>query len=79
MLNERLDLYYDKLKEFPAKYDRESKSGTPVPTWEGGGSDTNYPIHWNHLLGHILYPIRLKYLQNIKLGILHRNDEGDYL
>lgn len=78
ILNQRLDAYYEDLKKFPAIYDRESKSGTPVPIWEGGKSNTNYPISWNNILGHILYPIQLNYLKNIKLGIPHRADRGNY-
>lgn len=77
-LNYKLDLFYDELKNNPAKYDRESKSGSPIPLWEGGKLKTNYPIYWCYILGHILYPIFLKYINHIKLGIPDRNDNNNY-
>jgi len=77
-VNDRLDFFYNELKKNPAKYDRESKCGAPIPRWEGGKLNTNYPIYWNYILGHILYPIYLKYINHIKLGIPHRNDVGNY-
>lgn len=77
-LNNRLDFLYDELKKNPAKYDRESKCGAPIPRWEGGNLNTNYPIYWNYILGHILYPIYLKHIDRIKKGIPHRNDHGNY-
>lgn len=77
-LNEKLDFFYEKLKENPAKYDRESACGCPVPKWEGGQLDTKYPIHWNTILGYILYPIYLKHIKNIRKGIPNRNDNNKY-
>ena len=76
-LNEKLDFFYEKLKKNPAKYDRESACGCPVPKWEGGQLDTKYPIHWNTILGYILYPIYLKHIKNIKKGIPSRI-KGNY-
>lgn len=77
-LNNRLDFFNDELKKNPAKYDRESKCGAPIPRWEGGKLNTNYPIYWNYILGHILYPIYLKHIGHIKKSIPHRNDHGNY-
>jgi hypothetical protein len=33
---------------------------------KGGKLNTNYPIYWNYILGHILYPIYLKHIDHIK-------------
>lgn len=78
-LNNRLDIHYEKLKENPAKFDRESKSGSPVPRWEKGyKQETEYPIYWCYILCHIVLPIYLKYFKHIKLGIPRRNDKGKY-
>lgn len=78
-LNEKLDFFYDKLKENPAKYDRETACGCPGPVWEKEATlSTNYPIHWNTILGYILYPIYLNHIKHIKLGIPNRTDNGNY-
>jgi len=69
LLHERLDYYYEELKENPAKYSRESKSGTPKPKWEGGSLDTKYPISWNRILGQIVYPLQLQYLNKFQIKI----------
>ena len=69
LLNKRMDFYYEKLKENPAKYPRESASGTPKPVWEGGKLNTKYPISWNRILGQINYPLQEKYIQHIKSGL----------
>jgi hypothetical protein len=68
-LNKRMDYYYNDLKKHPAKYPRESKNGSPIPSWEGKTNKTNYPILWNRILGQIIYPLQLKYLKNIEYGI----------
>jgi hypothetical protein len=77
-LNTRLDKFYENLKKHPARFDRESKCGAPIPRWEGGNLKTNYPIYWNYILGHILYPIQIRYLKYIKLGIPHITNSKDY-
>ena len=77
-LNKRMDFYYNKLKKNPAKFPRESADGTPKPSWEGGNSNTKYPLSWNRILGQIIYPIQLKYLNNIKHGIKNA-DDSNYL
>ena len=69
LLNKRMDYYYEKLKENPAKYPRESASGTPKPIWEGGKINTKYPISWNRILGQINYPLQIKYINNIKQNV----------
>ena len=77
-LNKRLDNFYQELKKYPAKFDRESKNGTPKPSWEGGNFNTKYPICWNRILGQILYPLQLYYLDKITKGIPERSDNGKY-
>ena len=69
LLNKRMDFYYEKIKENPAKYPRESRDGTPKPEWEGGKLNTKYPISWNRILGQINYPLQEKYIQHIKSGL----------
>ena len=64
-----MDIHYEKLKKNPAKFPRESKSGTPKPIWEGGTSKTNYPIIWYEILGNINFPLQVKYLSHIKIGL----------
>lgn len=71
-LNKRLDFFYEDLKKYPAKFGRESKNGTPRPTWEGGNFNTKYPICWNRILGQILYPLQLDYLDRVTKGIPKR-------
>ena len=75
-LNKRMDYYYEELKKNPAKYPRESASGTPTPVWEGGNLNTKYPITWNRILGQINYPLQLKYINNIKqtVPIINRHN-----
>ena len=77
-LIKRMDFYYNKLKKNPAKFPRESTHGTPKPVWEGGKTNTKYPIGWNRILGQIIYPIQLKYLNHIKHGIKDA-DDSNYL
>lgn len=77
-LNNRLDYFYEELKKNPAKFDRESKNGTPYPSWEGGNLNTKYPICWNRILGQIFYPLQLDYPDRITKGIPKRNDRGNY-
>lgn len=77
-LNKRLDNFYEELKQHPAKFDRESKNGTPKPWWEGGNFNNNYPISWTRILGQILYPLQLDYLDRITKGIPKRADRGKY-
>jgi hypothetical protein len=68
-----MDVYYKKLKQNPAKFPRESKSGTPEPFWEGGSLKTNYPIIWNEILGSINFPLQVKYLSHIKTSLTKPN------
>lgn len=74
----RLDNFCNALQKHPAKYDRESKNGIPKPTWEGGTLNTKYPICWNRILGQILYPLQLNYLDRVAKGIPKRADNGNY-
>jgi len=70
-LHKRLDFYLEELRKFPGRFPRESKDGSPCPSWEGGVVDKvyKYPIGWNRILGQIVYPLELKYLDHIKKGI----------
>lgn len=77
-LHQRMDNYYPLLKKYPAKFSRESKSGTPCPVWEGAKLNTKYPISWNRILGQILFPLQLNYLDRIIKGIPNRADGGNY-
>jgi hypothetical protein len=66
-LHKKLDYDHEELKKHPARFDRESSDGVPVPSWEGGNiENTEYPIGWNHILGRINYPLQLQYLDRIK-------------
>jgi hypothetical protein len=78
-LHDRLDYYFNDLKNNPAKFSRESKDGSPMPYWEGGQKNTLYPLGWNRILGQILYPLQLYFLKNIQKGIPDRADNGNYL
>ena len=78
-LNKRIDYYYEDLKKHPAKYPRESKNGSPIPSWEGPTQKTKYPIKWNRILGQINYPLQLKYLKHIEYGIPKPNRSKPYL
>tara|TARA_Y100000591_G_scaffold120_1_gene119 strand:+ start:1250 stop:2068 length:819 start_codon:yes stop_codon:yes gene_type:complete len=78
-LNKRMDYYYEDLKKHPAKYPRESKNGSPIPSWEGPTQKTKYPISWNRILGQINYPLQLKYLNHIDYGIPKPDRSKPYL
>jgi len=63
-LDTRLDSFYESLKMNPAT--------------DPFGQNSNYPIPWNYLGGHILHPLELKYNNRI----IHSDDvrplKGDY-
>ena len=80
-LHERLDLYYEKLKENPASYPRESSNGKICPSWEAksksvSNNSTKYPLSWNRILGQINYPLQLKYINHIEGGIPAPNNHN---
>lgn len=72
-LLKKMDIYYEKLKKNPAKFPRESKSGTPKPVWEGGSLKTKYPIIWYDILGKINFPLQVKYLSHINTSLTEPN------
>jgi hypothetical protein len=76
-LNKRLDLYLPELKNNPAKYTRECfdiNFGVAFdrPTWEGPNKSihTKYPLSWNILLSQVLYPLEVKYINNIDISTM---------
>lgn len=71
-LHQKLDTYMTRLLASPSIYTRECYHpgrghALDRPDWEGvvDTLPTNYPLRWNILLGNILYPIQLKYIQSI--------------
>jgi hypothetical protein len=77
-LNNRMDYYYEDLKKHPSKYPRESKNGSPIPSWEGGKQNTKYPLLWSDILGNINFPLQIKYINHIK-QILPKPIETNYI
>ena len=71
-LNKKLDEYLYVLIKCPATFTRECYHPSLCyaldrPDWEGISTNekTEYPISWNILLSQILYPLQIKYLNNI--------------
>lgn len=77
-LHNKLDFYYEELKKNPAKFSRESKNGTPCPTWSGGKLETKYPIGWIEILGEIIFPLHLDYLDKIIIKIPDWTNKKNY-
>jgi len=71
-LNRRLDIYLPKLIINPSKFTRECfipslGHAYDGPSWELKTKKirTDYPLSWNILLSQILYPLQVKYINNI--------------
>ena len=73
-----MDYYYEDLKKNPAKYPRESRNGSPIPSWEGGKQNTKYPLLWSEILGNINFPLQIKYINHIK-QLLPKPIETNYM
>tara|TARA_B100001057_G_scaffold69305_2_gene63089 strand:+ start:602 stop:1375 length:774 start_codon:yes stop_codon:yes gene_type:complete len=80
LLHQRLDNYSTELKKHPAVFSREAFDREPSKYW-GDEKDpelkklpcptkkTKYPISWNRILGQIVYPLQVKYINHIKQGL----------
>lgn len=88
-VHELLDYYYPTLKSHPAVFTRESFDRPPKMYWDEETDPvlmklpcpterTKYPLVWTRLLGQIVYPIQLKYIQHVRNG-LPMPDFKDYM
>jgi hypothetical protein len=64
-LNEKMDGYLEKLKQFPSKWERDARGHINPITNE----ISNYPISWAVINGNIFHPLCLKYKNNIQRNL----------
>ena len=75
-VNTKLDSFLERLKAYPAKYTRECNIprlgySLPQPDWESSkGEHRNYPLSWNLILSQIVFPLQMKFLDNIDNTIM---------
>jgi hypothetical protein len=75
-LHIKLDTLLETIKVHPAKYTRECwiprfGYSLPQPNWENDkGQQRKYPISWNLILSQIVYPLQIKFLDNINNTIM---------
>ena len=80
LLHQRLDNYSSELEKHPAVFSRESFDRLPSKYYRDEKDPelkklpcpterTKYPISWNRILGQIVYPLQVKYINHIKQGL----------
>lgn len=68
-VNHRLDYFYENLRDFRSR----NGGGADV-----AGKESGYPIPWNRILGAVVHPLQLKYMDRLLLDPRLRPDVESY-